>query len=139
METRFTPSSDFQGYHDLVHGGITSALLDECLGWVVSVQKRQMHVTGELNIRYIKPMKTGGHYIVKAYFDFEKTTKKTYSKAYGYVEDDEGTVYAKGSGTFFPISREREREVLSEVLLEGSDEISWDVIGQISQPSDNTL
>ncbi len=48
----------FQGYKDVVHGGLVSTVLDEA---IVTVLNKQGHlaVTAELTVRFLKPVHVG--------------------------------------------------------------------------------
>ncbi|MGB5989719.1 MAG: PaaI family thioesterase [Marinifilaceae bacterium] len=48
----WTPESDFQGYYNVLHGGIQATLLDEIACWAVNVQAKSAGVTTALNIKY---------------------------------------------------------------------------------------
>ena len=56
--TRWTPSKEFQGYADIVHGGMIGLVLDELmvnLLWTLQWPA----VTADLTIRFKKPAKVG--------------------------------------------------------------------------------
>lgn len=53
---RWTPDENFQGYNNVVHGGIIATLLDEVGAWYISVKVGTAGVTKSLNIEYIKPL-----------------------------------------------------------------------------------
>ena len=36
VEASFTPSAEHQGFHDVVHGGIISTVLDEAMAWATA-------------------------------------------------------------------------------------------------------
>jgi uncharacterized protein (TIGR00369 family) len=52
----WTPKSFFQGYHDVLHGGIQATLMDEIASWVVYVKLDASGVTSSMNVRYLKPV-----------------------------------------------------------------------------------
>jgi uncharacterized protein (TIGR00369 family) len=49
---------DYQGWEGMAHGGIIAALLDEVSAYAAMSVTRQI-VTGELKIRYLKPVPIG--------------------------------------------------------------------------------
>ncbi len=56
--TRFLPSSQFEGYQGVIHGGIVSTLLDEVMAW--SLYRDDIWaVTGQMSVRFRKPMMVG--------------------------------------------------------------------------------
>ncbi len=45
----------FQGYRDVVHGGLLSTVLDEAMVTLINMRGR-LAVTAELNVRFLKPL-----------------------------------------------------------------------------------
>ena len=56
LVSEWTPKSYFQGYHDVLHGGIQATLMDEIASWVVYVKLDASGVTSSMNVRYLKPV-----------------------------------------------------------------------------------
>ncbi len=56
LVSRWTPIPGFQGYMNVLHGGIQATLLDEIASWVVYVKLGVAGVTSTLNVRYLKPV-----------------------------------------------------------------------------------
>ena len=52
------PREEFQGYGDVIHGGILGTLLDEIGAWAVMVLSGTAGVTREMTVRYLKPART---------------------------------------------------------------------------------
>jgi uncharacterized protein (TIGR00369 family) len=50
------PKTYFQGYINILHGGIQSTLIDEIASWVVFVKLGSAGVTSRLNVRFKKPV-----------------------------------------------------------------------------------
>lgn len=50
------PDADFQGYFNVLHGGIQAAMMDEIASWVVYVKIKSTGFTSNLNVRYLKPV-----------------------------------------------------------------------------------
>ena len=55
ITTRWTPSAAYQGYKGILHGGIISTLLDECVG-KLAVELGLPAVTAELAVRFLRPV-----------------------------------------------------------------------------------
>jgi len=61
------PNPDFQGYNNLLHGGIQATLLDEIASWYVYVKLKTAGVTSKIEIKYRKPVYvTKGPVLLKA-------------------------------------------------------------------------
>lgn len=54
--SRWTPKRAFQGYNNVLHGGIQATLMDEIASWLVYVKMLTAGVTSKLDIRYKKPV-----------------------------------------------------------------------------------
>ena len=53
---QWNPDEHFQGFHDILHGGIQSTMMDEIASWVVFVMLDTAGVTYELSTRFRKPV-----------------------------------------------------------------------------------
>ena len=51
------PGSNYQGFHDILHGGIQATMMDEIASWVVFMKLDTAGVTYQLKTKYIKPVK----------------------------------------------------------------------------------
>jgi uncharacterized protein (TIGR00369 family) len=56
LYTRWTPSHHFQGYINVLHGGIIATLLDEAGAWCIYVKAGTAGVTSSMTVRYLKPV-----------------------------------------------------------------------------------
>lgn len=50
------PSVHFQGYTNVLHGGIIATLLDETGAWCVNVKAGTSGVTSSMTVKYLKPV-----------------------------------------------------------------------------------
>jgi uncharacterized protein (TIGR00369 family) len=124
VEAEYRADPRHQSYEGIVHGGVISALLDECMGWAVIVGRGRMHVTGELTVRYLRPLAVDTAVTVRASLDGDGDGGKSYRTARGLIQDDEGTVFAVATGKFFPIPREYEERVLEYLEFDDDPERS---------------
>jgi len=53
---QWEPGEHFQGFHDMLHGGIQTTMMDEIASWVVFVFLDTAGVTYQLNTRFRKPV-----------------------------------------------------------------------------------
>lgn len=53
---KWDPVEHFQGFHDILHGGIQSTMMDEIASWVVFVLLDTAGVTYQLSTRFRKPV-----------------------------------------------------------------------------------
>jgi uncharacterized protein (TIGR00369 family) len=117
VECFYTARDKHQSYKGILHGGIISALLDECMGWAVGVHEKRMCVTGELNVKFIRSVPIDTEIKVKGFFSDLQDNDK-YRSATGTIEDMEGNVYATGEGKFHPVPVEFEEPVFSLLEIE---------------------
>jgi acyl-coenzyme A thioesterase PaaI-like protein len=54
----FIPRPEHQGFHDMVHGGIISAVLDEAMAWATA-HVGVWAMTGEMRVRFRQPLRIG--------------------------------------------------------------------------------
>lgn len=56
VTSEWTPNFNYQGFYNVVHGGIQATLLDEIASWVLYTILGTGGVTSQMNIRYHKPV-----------------------------------------------------------------------------------
>lgn len=56
ITSSWKPDNDYEGWHDILHGGIQSTLLDELGSWVAFVKKGGVAVTSKLEVKFLKPV-----------------------------------------------------------------------------------
>lgn len=120
VHARFRPDHTQTGYKNTVHGGVISALLDELLGWPIALQTGRMAVTGELTVRFLKPMSAGRSYLATAR---PGTDQGRYWEGKGDVCDEEGAVYAKAHGKYFLLSTEQTVAVARDLTYQLGDSL----------------
>jgi acyl-coenzyme A thioesterase PaaI-like protein len=100
---RFRPGPDHAGYAEKLHGGILSALLDECLAWACAVERRRYCMTGELSVRFKVPARLGETIEITGR---ALTSWGSYVRAEGEARNPEGGLIATASSTFAALSLE---------------------------------
>jgi uncharacterized protein (TIGR00369 family) len=118
-ETFYTPDSMQEGYRNILHGGITSALLDETIGWACALVRKKYFVTVELLVRFIKPIPIGIQLKVTGR---ETSHSSRFSEGEGEITGSDGTVYAKASAKYF-ILPEVESKKVHDYLTFGNQDI----------------
>lgn len=53
---QWLPGEDYQGFHDVLHGGIQATMMDEIASWVVFMKLDTAGVTFRMNTRFRKPV-----------------------------------------------------------------------------------
>jgi len=80
-----------QGYNGIVHGGLVATVLDE-LAIYAGMSLGRQYATGEIKIRYKKPVRTGYEYIVEGKVIEDKDKVVT---AESILRDSEHVIYAQ--------------------------------------------
>jgi len=115
----FSPMPHHCGFANVVHGGIVAALLDETMGWAANRAMTRMTMTGELTVRYMKPVPGDRESIASA--EIVKLGKRmVYVTA--SVGDGNGATYARAEGRFLPLSAEETRLIDSHLVYRGGEE-----------------
>ena len=93
----YTVQDHFQGYKNILHGGILSTLLDEVMIKSILAQDI-LTVTCEIKVRFKKPVKIGQRLFLEG-----KPTgdRGKILLAEGEIRDEDGEVVATAEGKFF--------------------------------------
>ena len=127
----FTPLEEHQSYPNRLHGGMTSALLDETLGRSIMINYSETvwGVTVELNVRFKKPIPLNKEIKVVG-----RITKETgrYFEGSGEVYLPDGTVAAIGTGKYIKMGIEQIAD--EDGLKEIPGELEWRVYPENNDP-----
>ena len=115
------PQPQFQGYVNVLHGGIIATLLDETGAWCIYVTAGTSGVTSSLTVRYLKPL-----YISKGKVRIEAEMvglKETTGQYTCRLFDGEGRLCAEADIEYFlypeKIARQRFHFPGREAFYEG--------------------
>lgn len=99
----FELGEHYCGIEGIVHGGILAAHLDECMSWAAVTATRRACVTGDLSVRYVKPVPRGRSMKVEAW-----AAKANCMLAHveGRIVDEGASVYVRAKARFAALSRE---------------------------------
>jgi len=111
------------GYPDKVHGGVIAAALDECMGWAAARSIKRMCLTGELKVRYLRPVPVKEGLAVHAE---TVSAHRRMAHTRAVLKDEEGTEYARAEGKFVPLSAEDTLFVDDHLVYEGHEERVFD-------------
>ena len=64
IEAPFTPGSNFNGFHGVVHGGVIATALDEISAWSAIVSEGVFVFTAKLDIRYRAEARIGATFVL---------------------------------------------------------------------------
>lgn len=102
------PKEHFQGYVNVLHGGIIATMLDEVSAWCVNVKIGTAGVTSELKVRYLKPVfLSSGQITVRAKI---VSSEGRYIKLKSELQDGKGKICATAESMFFAYPEEMARK-----------------------------
>jgi len=123
------------GYPDVAHGGIVASALDECMAWAAARALGLMCVTARLNIRYLQPVPANAGLEVRARVN---KAGKRIACTEAVLVNGRGETYAKGEGTFMPLSVEQTLEIDDHLIYSGGEERLFDHLRQSGSAGKNT-
>ena len=106
-KAHFTPTPEFEGYKDILHGGILSALLDEVMIYSIIAQGI-ITVTVQMEVKFKKPAKIGE----KLYLEGKMTEDKgKVLFTEGKIFRQDGAIIAEAKGKFYRAKGEMKKEI----------------------------
>lgn len=117
VEGRYRGVDRHRGYEGILHGGVIAGLLDECAGWAAALRCRAMCFTGELKVRYLRPVPTGVELRVRGTSPESPGGTGKYVVALAEIVDEGGTLYASCEGKFFPMPPELSSQALAKLAF----------------------
>lgn len=127
----FTPGEEHQSYPGRLHGGITTAVLDEIIGRAILMNHEEeiWGVTMEFTTRFKKPIPLGVE--LRAIGRITKETHRTFEGT-GEILLPDDTVAATGSGVYL-------RTPLDRISDFNAEEQEWRVVLKDKEPKEIAL
>ena len=112
----FTLREEHQSYPGRLHGGISSAILDETIGRAITIAHPGVWgVTAELTLRYRKPLPLTGE--VRAVGRITRDTRRLFEGS-GEILLDDGSVAVEATGKYLKMA-------LGEITDDDFDQREW--------------
>ncbi len=103
------PGKDFEGFMDVLHGGIQATMIDEIASWVVFTMLDTAGVTYQLHTKYRSPVHISkGSISLRARLEGQKHSIATIRVE---LFDGEGKLCTEGSVDYFTLGKDKAREV----------------------------
>lgn len=115
MTADFVPGANYTGWKNIVHGGIITTLLDEIMVWVPWAKTGKYFFTGEIKVRFMKPLLAGTEVTINAWC--EKEGRRIIETA-GEIIDTKGTVYARATGKYISMTEAQQKEFEKSLINE---------------------
>lgn len=106
--SEWNPAEHFQGYHNVLHGGIQATLMDEIASWVVYVRLKTAGFTSRADIRYRKAV-----YVNQGPLTLRAKSvgmRRNLADIEVSLTDASGQLCAEGLFTYFTYPEEKARE-----------------------------
>ena len=104
------PAPEYQGYHNILHGGIQATLMDEIASWTVFVKADNGGVTYNMEIKYKKPVYMDkGDILLKANL---LNSSKRLAKVKVELFDSDGQLCSEAVADFFIVSNQNKDSVV---------------------------
>ena len=118
-ETTFTPPAIYQGYQNILHGGIMATVLDEVMAryaWMLAGPA----ATAKMEIRYRNPAPIGRPITIRGWVTAIRRSGKAYEMAAKAILED-GTLLAEATSLVICIDR-AQLNGLNNVIIAGDCE-----------------
>ncbi|TFH49119.1 MAG: PaaI family thioesterase [Bacteroidia bacterium] len=99
LHAAWNPIPEYQGYINVIHGGIIATLLDETGAWCINVKVGTAAVTSVMTVRYLKPA-----YISKGVVTIDaelKSRDQKSAKLYCRLFDGDGKLCSEADIEYF--------------------------------------
>ncbi|MFZ4523300.1 MAG: PaaI family thioesterase [Bacteroidales bacterium] len=102
------PGKNFQGYFNILHGGIQATLMDEIASWTVYVKVKTAGFTSKAEIRYLKTVGIDrGPVMLRSRV---KQMRRNLADIEVKLYDKEGILCAEGILTFFTFPLDKSKQ-----------------------------
>ncbi|WP_457570216.1 PaaI family thioesterase [Desulfurobacterium sp.] len=101
VESVFSLDKIYQGYDNIIHGGIISLILDEAMAYLQTKEER--FLTGKITVKFHNPLMAGEKVRVKAWI---KKDRKRIKETAAIMEKSDGTKVAEAEAIMF-VRREK--------------------------------
>ncbi len=106
----FTLKKLYEGFENVIHGGIIATIVDELIWWVIAAERKKCTVTVELTIKFRKPLAPETPYRGEAFILDEKG-RKFLAKC--EIKDGEGNLLVEATGLFLALKESTWREFVN--------------------------
>jgi acyl-coenzyme A thioesterase PaaI-like protein len=104
ITSHFSPLKIYQGYKDIIHGGIIAAVLDESM-IQVALKENIIPLTAEITIRFKQPLYANEETVIEAEI-LDKKPKLIKAHSILFKKSDR-TVIAEASAKLVPVARDQ--------------------------------
>lgn len=115
-EAEWTPTSDWEGFEGIIHGGLISTVLDEAMSKAVAATGSRA-LTGELRVRFRTHVETGSPYRIRGWIN---ERRKRLLRTEATLMTTSGEECAHAWATFVEVPRSHDSVAQAENPSRGS-------------------
>ncbi len=119
IDTVIRPHDFYMGFDKIVHGGIQTAMMDEAMGWAITMEIGTFVLTRKLSVEFLRPMRTGKEYRLVARA-IEHERKFSYAEG-RIINTVNNKTIAEAEGTFFHMKKEQAQKVNDYLVYSPGD------------------
>ena len=92
-----------RGWEQILHGGITSTMLDEIMAWAAIYFTRQFMLTKSINVNFLNPLTVDSHVKAVGWIEKQKNNKEVIMR--GQIYNKNNKLCAESTGCFSLFSK----------------------------------
>ena len=104
VESRLSVPQEYGGYPGVVHGGVISAMLDECSGRAAQAGPKEFMFTSEIKVRFRKNVPTNEPILVTGAL---VRRRNRVAFAHGEIRNEAGELLAESDAVFVDVPKEK--------------------------------
>ncbi len=122
--SQWMPRTEFQGWHNTLHGGIQATLADEIASWVIFRKLQTGGVTSKMEVKYLRPIRTDeGAITLRAHIVEQR---RNLVRVAITINNSHGERATEVECLYFTFPQERAREEFHFLPFFTEDEVSED-------------
>lgn len=107
--TQWSPSANYQGWVNTLHGGLIATLMDEAAGWVITRKLQTSGVTSRIEINYKKPVFTTEKTVtVRAHIT---GNTRNYYNIHVTLQNETGVICDEADAVYYAMPPEKAKEM----------------------------
>lgn len=116
--TAWTPTPQYTGFADTIHGGIIAVVLDEIMAWTCGILGGRFAVSVDIRIHYLHPLRPGD--VAKGIENIKENRRDKIFKTYANLRMADIEI-AAASGTYLAIKSATEEKLLADFGTEADN------------------
>ncbi len=104
VQLSWTTRLEHSGWSNVMHGGFIATVLDEVMTWAAILGSEKPCFAADFNVRVLETL--GADVSCLAAGRLVQARRRVFDVE-GWVEDDAGRIYARGSGRYMPVPQNR--------------------------------